>query len=85
MFPVPTSAESKGLAVVGQDAKGFTIQELGGGTGSYDVDYRVVATVKGHENTRMEQLDPPTMPTPPAVPATPPGPATAPPDQKERP
>jgi len=65
VFPVPKSAESKGLAVVSQDAKGFTIQELGGGTGSYEVDYRIVAKVKGQEGKRLEQFDPPAVPTPP--------------------
>ena len=68
VYLTPKHADSKGLAVVQQDARGFTIQELGGGTGSYDVDYRVVAKVRGHEGTRMEPFEPPSMPTPPTPP-----------------
>jgi hypothetical protein len=73
VYLTPRHAESKGLAVVSQDAKGFIIQELGGGTGSYDIDYRVVAKVRGYEGTRMEAFEPPAMPAPPQSPAMPAG------------
>jgi len=84
VYLTPKHADSKGLAVVGQDAKGFTIQELGGGTGNYEVDYRIVAKVKGYEQTRMEQFDPPTMPTSPTA-APLPVPTAGPGDKKEKP
>ena len=68
VYLTPKSRDSRGLAVTGQDARGFVVEELGGGTGSYEVDYRVVAKVRGHEGKRMEQFMPPAMPTPPATP-----------------
>ncbi len=46
VFLTPRSAETKGLAVVAQDARGFTIQEAQGGTGSYGFDWRVVGKRK---------------------------------------
>ena len=76
VYLTPTSGDSKGLGVVTKDARGFAVQELGGGTGSYEFDYRVVAKVRGYEGKRMEAFEPPTMPTPPT-----PGQ----PDKKERP
>jgi hypothetical protein len=78
VYLTPKSADSKGLAVISQDAKGFAIQELGTGTGSYDVDFRVVAKVRGHEKTRMEQFEPPAIPTPPVPSAPRPLPKTGP-------
>jgi hypothetical protein len=59
------SGDTKGLFVSARDAKGFTVQEAQGGSGSFEFDYRVVAKVRGYESTRMEQFEPPTMPTPP--------------------
>ncbi len=47
VFLTPRSAASRGLAVIGQDTRGFTVEELGGGTGSYALDWRVVARRKG--------------------------------------
>ena len=90
VYLTPKSADSKGLAVVAQDPRGFTIQELGGGTGSYDVDYRVVAKVRGFEAKRMERFDPPAMPTPSEVtvsrPSTPrPAPAAVPGGNEDKP
>lgn len=45
----PRSAASKGLAVVGQSAEGFSVCELGEGTGTYDFDYFVTGVRRGHE------------------------------------
>jgi hypothetical protein len=56
------SGDTKGLYVSGRDARGFTVQEAQGGSGSFEFDYRVVAKVRGYEGTRMEQFEPPTMP-----------------------
>ncbi len=47
VFLTPRSADTKGLAVVAQDGRGFTVQEAQGGTGSYPFDWRVVAERKG--------------------------------------
>jgi hypothetical protein len=47
VFLTPLSPASKGLAVTTQDTRGFVVQELGGGVGGYDLDYRVVARRKG--------------------------------------
>ena len=84
VYLTPKSADSRGLAVVSQDAKGFTIQELGAGTGTYDVDYRVVAKVRGHEKTRMEQFEPPAIPTPPTPSAPHPLPKSGPGDREAK-
>jgi len=65
---VTARGDSKGLFVSDQDARGFTIQESQGGTGSYEIDYRVVAKVRGYEKTRMEPFDPPAIPAPPPLP-----------------
>ena len=46
----PLSGDSKGLAVIGKSAQGFSIVELNGGTGSYEVDYLVQGVRKGQEN-----------------------------------
>lgn len=46
----PLSAESKGLAVVEKSHNRFVVQELGGGTGTYDFDYLVMAVRTGHED-----------------------------------
>jgi hypothetical protein len=70
-------ADTKGLYVSDWDAHGFTVQEAQGGTGSYAVDYRVVAKVRGYASVRMEAFTPPTLPRPPAPPGPihPPGPS----------
>jgi len=65
VFLTPRSAETTGLAVVAQDAGGFTVQEIQGGRGSYEFDYRVMARVRGHEQTRLEPFTRPPVPTPP--------------------
>ena len=70
VYLTPKSLDSKGLAVVSQDAKGFSVGKLHGGTGGYEFDYRVVAKVRGQEAKRMEQFEPPAMPTPPIPSAT---------------
>jgi hypothetical protein len=64
VFLTPRSAETTGLAVVAQDAGGFTVQETQGGRGNYEFDYRVVARVRGHERTRLESFTPPSVPPP---------------------
>jgi hypothetical protein len=46
----PRSADSKGLAVIAHSAKGFVVEELGGGKGAYDFDYFVSAVRRGHEH-----------------------------------
>jgi hypothetical protein len=56
------------LAVVAQDAEGFVVQEAQGGRGSYEFDYRIMAKVRGHENTRLEAFTMPTAPEPPKAP-----------------
>jgi hypothetical protein len=43
VFLTPRSAGTTGLAVVAQDAGGFTVEETQGGRGSYEFDYRVMA------------------------------------------
>jgi hypothetical protein len=68
VFLTPRSAETKGLAVVAQDVEGFTVQEADGGKGSYEFDYRIMAKVRGQENTRLEAFTLPTAPPPPKVP-----------------
>ena len=58
----------EGIGTSGDGILGFSSGNLKyalAGTGSYEVDYRVVAKVRGREGTRMEQVEPPTMPTPP--------------------
>lgn len=45
----PRSASSKGLAVVSQSADGFSVCELGEGTGNYEFDYFVTGVRRGHE------------------------------------
>ena len=47
VFVTPRSADAKPLAVVARDARGFIVQEAAGGTGGYELDYRVVAQRKG--------------------------------------
>ena len=64
VFLTPRSAETKGLAVVAQDAEGFTVQEVQDGRGTYGFDYRVMARVRGHERTRLEPFVPPSIPAP---------------------
>jgi hypothetical protein len=68
VFLTPRSGETKGLAVVAQDAGGFTAQEAQGGRSSYEFDYRVMAKVRGHERTRLEPFTLPPVPTPPRAP-----------------
>ncbi len=46
VFLTPHSADSRGLALVGRDSRGFDVRELGNGTGSYAFDWRVVAERK---------------------------------------
>jgi hypothetical protein len=85
VYLTPKSLDSKGLGVISQDANGFTIGELGGGTGSYDIDYRVVAKVRGYEKTRMEPFEPPPMPKAPEPPTDLPMPTVVKGDKKEKP
>ncbi len=47
VFLTPRGAETKGLAIVAQDGRGFSVHEAQGGTGSYPFDWRVVAERKG--------------------------------------
>jgi hypothetical protein len=70
VFLTPRSAETKGLAVVAQNAEGFIVQEAQGGRGSYEFDYRIMAKVRGQEDTRLEAFALPTAPTPPKVPSS---------------
>jgi hypothetical protein len=58
----PLDAASKGLAVVAQDERGFTVQELSDGTGNYAFTYRVSAKVKGEEGRRLQQVSIPQVP-----------------------
>lgn len=67
VFLTPRSAENRGLAVVEQDARGFVVQELHGGTSSIAFDYRVMAKVRGHERTRLEPFTPPAVPPAPRL------------------
>ncbi|HEY3246282.1 MAG TPA: hypothetical protein VGM03_23305 [Phycisphaerae bacterium] len=46
----PRAAESEGLAVVDRRESGFTVQELRGGRGDYEFDWRAEAVRKGHED-----------------------------------
>jgi hypothetical protein len=46
----PLSGDSKGLAVVEKAPHHFAVQELAGGTGTYDFDYMVMAVRQRHEN-----------------------------------
>jgi hypothetical protein len=69
VFLTPRSADTRGLAVVAQNAEGFTVQEAHGGRGSYEFDYRIMAKVRGQEDTRLEAFTLPTSPTPPKVPS----------------
>lgn len=70
VFLTPRSAETKGLAVVEQNAEGFIVQEAHGGRGSYEFDYRIMAKVRGQENTRLEVFVLPTVPTLPKIPSS---------------
>lgn len=70
VFLTPRSAETKGLAVVAQNAEGFVVQEAHGGRGSYKFDYRIMAKVRGQEDTRLEAFTLPTVPTLPKVPSS---------------
>jgi hypothetical protein len=45
----PRSADSKGLAVIGQSDSGFRVRELVGGTGTYEFDYFATGIRKGFE------------------------------------
>jgi hypothetical protein len=47
VFLTPSAASSKGLAVVARRPLEFIVQELGGGTGDYEFDYRLVAVRRG--------------------------------------
>jgi hypothetical protein len=46
----PLSADSEGLAVVGKERTGFTVQELRRGKGSYAFDWEVKAVRRGYED-----------------------------------
>ena len=46
----PLSAQSKGLAVISKSDKGFVVQELLGGEGTYQFDWVAMAVRKGYEN-----------------------------------
>ena len=61
VFLTPRSAQTTGLAVVAQDAGGFTVEEAQGGRGNFEFDYQVVARVRGHERTRLEAFTPPSL------------------------
>jgi len=65
----PLDPTSKGLAVAAQDERGFTVQELGGGTGTYSFTYRVSVRVRGEEHRRLDQIESPPMPKVPELPA----------------
>jgi hypothetical protein len=57
VFVTPRSAQSKGLAVVRRTARGFTVRELGSGSGSYVFDYRIVAQRRGmDEGSRLKKI-----------------------------
>ena len=45
----PLSGKSKGLAVVSKKSKGFEVEELLEGTGSYEFDWEVKCARNGHE------------------------------------
>ena len=49
----PSSADSKGLAVVERDAAHFVVRELLDGAGSYTFDWEVKAVRIGHEHYRV--------------------------------
>jgi hypothetical protein len=68
VFLTPRSVDTQGLAVVAQDAEGFVVREAQGGRGNYEFDYRIMAKVRGHENTRLEAFTMPTAPEPPKAP-----------------
>jgi len=55
VFPVPRG-DCKGLYVGAQNAGGFVVRELGGGTSNITFDYRIVARRKGYENVRLEDV-----------------------------
>lgn len=57
----PWSEQSKGLAVVERSSTGFTVKELGGGKGNYQIDWEAKAVRKNHENwqvIREKEKDP---------------------------
>jgi len=64
----PLDPASKGLAVTSQDETGFSVQELGGGTGTYPFTYRISAKVLSEESRRLEPVEMPRIPEPPKEP-----------------
>jgi hypothetical protein len=60
VFPVSHDAACKGLAVTAQQATGFVVQEMNGGTSSGAFSYRVVAKPKTDEKAvRLATFTPP--------------------------
>jgi hypothetical protein len=53
----PYSIESKGLAIMNKDEKGFEVGELFEGSGNYDFDWEVKAVRKGCEHFEVVQQD----------------------------
>jgi hypothetical protein len=53
---VTPNGECNGLFVAEKTPSGFTVQELGGGESDVPFDYRIVARRKGHETTRLPEL-----------------------------
>jgi hypothetical protein len=54
--------DCNGLYVAAKTSTSFEVRELGGGTASIGFDYRIVATRRGYENTRLESPDLPASP-----------------------
>jgi hypothetical protein len=48
--------DCKGLYVANENARGFDVRELGGGTSSVAFDYRIVAKRMGYETVRLADL-----------------------------
>jgi hypothetical protein len=48
--------DCKGLYVANENAKGFDVRELGGGTSNVAFDYRIIAKRLGYENVRLADL-----------------------------
>ena len=54
----PSSADSKGVAVIEKSNGGFKVKELNGGTGNYRFDYLVMCKRKVHEDFQVVREKP---------------------------
>ena len=54
---VTPNGDTRGLYVSGKSATGFVVREVQQGRGSFDFDYRIVATAAGHAGERSRVVD----------------------------